>query len=220
MQEHVYRHPWERVTAANWKKFSDMEHRPLLSHVVEVNIVKRGVDQEGGQLLTTRAITVNAPGPWWLQRLMGTNVCQCIEESVVDNGKRTLDMVTRNVTLKDFVDVEEKCSYFAHPDNSDWTLFRQETNITCASVPALKSMAEKIEQKCAEKFQQNSARGREVVEFVCKALERAELNIAQGASSKTKAPEPSELLASSTQQTRSSSKWRTFERAEFVGATL
>lgn len=130
-------------------------------------------------------------------------------------GKRTLDMVTRNVTLKDFVDVEEKCSYFAHPDNSDWTLFRQETNITCASVPALKSMAEKIEQKCAEKFQQNSARGREVVEFVCKALERAELMV-QGAS---KAPEP-ELLVNSTQQTRSSSKWRTFERAEFVGATL
>lgn len=128
-------------------------------------------------------------------------------------------MVTRNVTLKDFVDVEEKCSYHAHPDNSDWTLFRQETNITCASVPALKSMAEKIEQKCAEKFQQNSARGRDVVEFVCEALERAELSIAQGAGSN--APEPSELLVnSSTQQTRSSSKWRTFERAEFVGATL
>lgn len=93
MQEHIYRHPWERVTAANWKKYADMEHRPLLSHVVEVNIVHRRVDQEGGQLLTTRAITVNAPGPWWLQRLMGTSVCQCLEESIVDNGESLLPVL-------------------------------------------------------------------------------------------------------------------------------
>jgi len=85
-------------------------------------------------------------------------------------------------------------------------------------MPALKSMAEKIEQKCAEKFQQNSARGREVVEFVCKALERAELSAAA-----TK-PEP-QLVVKSQQSsyTRShsnSNKWRSFERAEFVGVTL
>lgn len=90
MQEHIYRHPWERVTAANWKKYADLEHRPLLTHVVDVNIVNRSVDQKDGQLLTTRSITVNAPGPWWLQRLMGTNVCHCLEESIVDNGNPLL----------------------------------------------------------------------------------------------------------------------------------
>lgn len=124
-------------------------------------------------------------------------------------------MVTRNVTLKDFVDVEEKCSYLPHPENSDWTLFRQETNITCASMPALKSMAAKIEQKCAEKFQQNSARGREVVEFVCKALERAE--------SATASPVEPQLVKGNNIHSHSHSNshmWRTFERAEFVGATL
>lgn len=217
VQEHIYRHPWERVTAANWRKYADPEHRPLLSHAVDVSIVNRTEDQEGGQLLTTRSITVNTPGPWWLQRLMGTNVCQCLEESIVDNGKRSLEMITRNVTLKDFVDVEEKCSYLPHPDNANWTLFRQETNITCASMPALKSVAEKIEQKCAEKFQQNSARGREVVEFVCKALERAE----------TASKDQPQLVVNSEQSFDAHSGspcntnvWKIFERAEFVGATL
>lgn len=90
VQEHIYRHPWERVTAANWRKYADLEHRPLLSHVVDVSVVNRTVDQERGQLLTTRAITVNVPGPWWLQRLMGTNVCRSLEESVVDNGESLL----------------------------------------------------------------------------------------------------------------------------------
>lgn len=129
-------------------------------------------------------------------------------------------MVTRNVTLKDFVDVEEKCSYVPHPENPGWTLFRQETSITCASMPALKSMAEKIEQKCAEKFQQNSARGREVVESVCRALERAE-------STSTFGTIETEPLAINTQQPSSTTRNRSnsimrrvLERAELVGATL
>lgn len=217
---HIYRHPWERVTAASWKKYADLEHRKLLSHVVDVSVVSRSVGEEHGQLLTTRAITVNVPGPWWLQRLMGTNVCRSLEESTIDLDKRKLEMVTRNVTLKDFVDVEEKCSYVPHPENPGWTLFRQETSITCASMPALKSMAEKIEQKCAEKFQQNSARGREVVESVCRALERAE-------STSTFGTIEAEPLAVNTQQpsspTRSRSNSimrRVLERAELVGATL
>jgi hypothetical protein len=36
-QEHVYRHPWERVTATNWRKFMDPENRSTLSHIVEVD---------------------------------------------------------------------------------------------------------------------------------------------------------------------------------------
>jgi hypothetical protein len=89
-------------------------------------------------------------------------------------GTRTMEMVTRNMTLKDFVEVEEKCWYKPHPENPEWTVFRQETNITCATLSALASMAEKIEQKCAERFQQNSAHGRDVMEKVCSFLERTE----------------------------------------------
>lgn len=84
MQEHVFEHPWERVTAANWRKYTDSEHKTLLSHVLEVDMVDRQVDKEHGRMHTTRAITVNAPGPWWLQRLMGETVCHCLEKSTVD----------------------------------------------------------------------------------------------------------------------------------------
>ncbi|CAM6007535.1 unnamed protein product [Sphagnum compactum] len=174
VQEHVYKHPWERVTAANWRKYTDTEHKSLLSHVVEVDTIERTLDKSRGELHSTRAITVNAPGPWWLQRLMGDTVCHCLEQSTVNAGTRTMEMVTRNMTLKDFVEVEEKCWYKPHPENPEWTVFRQETNITCATLSALASMAEKIEQKCAERFQQNSAHGRDVMEKVCSFLERTE----------------------------------------------
>lgn len=82
-----------------------------------------------------------------------------------------MEMLTRNVTLKDFVSVEEKCSYSPHPENPDWTLLRQETSISCHALSGLASMAEKIEQRCVEKFQQNSVKGREVMENVCAYLE-------------------------------------------------
>jgi hypothetical protein len=82
VQEHIFRHPWERVSAASWRKYADMEHRQLLSHVVDVNIVNRSVDQEAGQLLTTRAITV-----------------KCLEESIVDNGEPLLPMSNNFLAL-------------------------------------------------------------------------------------------------------------------------
>jgi hypothetical protein len=87
VQEHVFKHPWERVTAANWRKYTDTEHRSLLSHVVEVDTIERTLDRSRGELYSTRAITVNAPGPWWLQRLMGDTVCHCLEQSTVNAGK-------------------------------------------------------------------------------------------------------------------------------------
>ncbi|CAM6099750.1 unnamed protein product [Calypogeia fissa] len=173
IQEHVYKHPWERVTAANWRKYSDPEHKSQLSHVLEVDTISRQLDSDSGQLLCTRVIAVNAPGPWWLQRILGTTVCHCLENSTVDGKKRSMEMTTRNVTLNNFLEVEEKCSYTPHPENPGWTVFKQETNITCASLSGrLASMAEKIEQRCVENFQKNSARGRDVMERVCSFLEQ------------------------------------------------
>ncbi|KAH7433972.1 hypothetical protein KP509_07G095300 [Ceratopteris richardii] len=174
-QEHTFMHPWERVTSACWRKFADPKNRSRLSHILEVHTIDRKLDALNGRLLTTRAITVNALGPWWLQKIVGETVCHCIEECIVDARNKSMEIVTRNATLKDFISVEEKSWYSPHPQNSQWTALRQETSISCNAFSALASMAEKIEQRCAEKFQQNSAKGREVVENVCAYLE-AEAN--------------------------------------------
>uniref|UniRef100_A0A0C9QWH9 TSA: Wollemia nobilis Ref_Wollemi_Transcript_4191_1009 transcribed RNA sequence n=1 Tax=Wollemia nobilis TaxID=56998 RepID=A0A0C9QWH9_9CONI len=171
-QEHVYRHPWERVTAASWRKFGDPANRSTLSHILEVDTVDRTLDTTSGRLYSKRLITVNTPGPWWMQRLLGQNVCHCLETSVVDARNRSMELVTRNITLKDFVEVEEKSWFTPHPHNPQWTLSRQETSIRCATLSsALASIAEKVEQRCAEKFQQNSLKGREVMERICNYLE-------------------------------------------------
>lgn len=171
-QEYIYRHPWERVTSASWRKFSEPENKRTLSHILEVDTLNRKLDPQSGKLYTTRAITVHAPGPWFIRKIIGQDICHCVESTVVDAQSRSMQLSTRNISLQKFIEVVEKIRYDPHPDNPDrWTICRQETSIQIKPLSALASMAEKVEQRCAEKFVQNSAKGREVMERICKYLE-------------------------------------------------
>jgi PRELI-like family len=86
-----------------------------------------------------------------------------------------MDVVVKNVSLRGLIEVEEKSTYRPHPERpSDWTAFRQETSIRVKPLSAIASLAERIERRCAEKFVQNSIKGREVVERICKYLEGGE----------------------------------------------
>ncbi|XP_077227425.1 MSF1-like family protein [Tasmannia lanceolata] len=171
-QEYVYKHPWERVTSACWRKFTDPDNVRTLSHILEVDTLNRRLDSQTGRLYTTRSITVHAPGPWFIRKIIGQDICHCVESTVVDARSRSMELTTRNVSLRKFLEVEERCWYNPHPENpGEWTEFRQETSIRIKPLSALASMAEKIEQRCAERFLQNSVKGREVMERICKYLE-------------------------------------------------
>ncbi|OIT22549.1 PREDICTED: PRELI domain containing protein 3A-like isoform X4 [Nicotiana attenuata] len=171
-QEHIYKHPWERVTSASWRKFADPENKRALSHILEVDTLNHKVDSSSGKLYTTRAITIHAPGPWFIRKIIGQDICHCVESTVVDAQSRSMQLSTRNISLENFIEVEEKIRYNPHPENPKlWTVCKQETSIKIKPLSALASMAEKIEQKCVEKFQANSAKGREVMERMCKYLE-------------------------------------------------
>ncbi|XP_068643409.1 uncharacterized protein [Aristolochia californica] len=167
-QDHVYKHPWERVSSACWRKFTDPANTRTLSHILSVDTLNRRLDSETGRLYTTRSITIHAPGPWFIRKIVGQDICHCVESTVVDAQARTMELTTRNISLRNFLEVEEKSFYSPHPDNpQEWTAFRQRTSIRCKPLSALASMAEKVEQRCAEKFLQNSAKGRDVMERIC-----------------------------------------------------
>ncbi|OEL16875.1 hypothetical protein BAE44_0022109 [Dichanthelium oligosanthes] len=183
-QEHVYRHPWHRVTAAAWRKFTDPAARAAsgaLSHILDVHTLSRDVDRGAGRLRAVRAIAGRAPPlPLLLRGLLapaaaahgGDVVVLCVERTDVDAPARDMRVASRNATLRGLVDVEERCSYAPHPERPDeWTLFRQETTIRCAPLAAVAArVAELVERRCAERFTQNADKGREVVERICADL--------------------------------------------------
>ncbi|KAK6925663.1 PRELI/MSF1 domain [Dillenia turbinata] len=171
-QEHVYKHPWERVTSASWRKYVDPENKRILTHIVEVDTLDRKLDLSSGKLYTTRALTIHAPGPWFIRRIVGQDICHCVESTIIDPKSRSMELTTRNISLQKFVEVEEKIRYDPHPKNPNaWTVCKQQTSIRIKPLSALASMAEKVEQRCAERFLQNSAKGRDVMERICKYLE-------------------------------------------------
>ncbi|XP_034222783.1 AP2-like ethylene-responsive transcription factor PLT2 isoform X1 [Prunus dulcis] len=179
-QEYTYKHPWERVTSASWKKFADPENKRTLSHILEVDTLNHKLDPSTGKLYTTRAITVHSPGPWFVRKIVRQDVCHCVESTVVDAKTRSMQLTTNNISLEKFIEVEEKIRYDPHPENPDgWTICRQETSIRIKPLSALASMAEKVEQRCAERFVQNSAKGREVMERICKYLEAESKGLAR-----------------------------------------
>ncbi|CAL5087703.1 unnamed protein product [Urochloa decumbens] len=182
-REHVYRHPWHRVTAAAWRKFTDPAARAAtgsLAHILDVHTLSRDVDPVSGRLRAVRAIAGRTPPPPLLLRGLlslssggGDVVVLCVERTDVDAPARDMRVDSRNATLRGLVDVEERCSYAPHPERPDeWTLCRQETTIRCAPLAAVAParVAEVVERRCAERFTQNADKGREVVERICADL--------------------------------------------------
>ncbi|KAJ1290168.1 hypothetical protein BS78_02G222800 [Paspalum vaginatum] len=171
-QEHVYRHPWHRVTAAAWRKFTDPAARAAaLSHILDVHTLSRDVDARSGRLRAVRAIAGSTPPlPLLLRGLLAADaVVLCVERTDVDAPARRMTVDSRNATLRGLVDVRERCTYAPHPERpDDWTLFRQETTIACAPPAAV--VARLVERRCAERFAQNADRGRDVVERICDDL--------------------------------------------------
>ena len=106
-QEHTYKHPWERVTSASWRKFADPENKRILSHILEVDTLNHKLDSISGRLYTTRAITIHAPGPWFLRKIIRQDICHCVESTVVDAQSRSMQLSTRNISLEKYIEVEE-----------------------------------------------------------------------------------------------------------------
>jgi hypothetical protein len=181
-QEHVYRHPWHRVTAAAWRKFTDHDQGAAsLPHTVDVETLSRRLDPRAGHLHVARVIAGRPPPlPLLVRGIVASagagDVVLCVERTSVDAAARAMRVVYRNATFRRLVDVEERCSYAPHPERPDeWTLFTQETRIRCAPLAAVSAaVAGMVERRCAESFVQNAAKGTEVVERICEGLALAD----------------------------------------------
>ncbi|GJR20942.1 protein slowmo [Tanacetum coccineum] len=72
-----------------------------------------GLDPEEGKLYTTRAITIHAPVPWFLRKIMGQDMCHCVESTMVDAKTRSMQLATRNISPQKYLEAET----FGQPDH-------------------------------------------------------------------------------------------------------
>jgi len=159
--EHVFNHNWETVTIGQWQKYPN----PINQAVVGTDVVDRRV--VGGVLHSHRVISSDWGLADWVQRLIGANkVCYASEYSTVDPKNRRMEMISKNMSFSNFVNMEEKMTYTPDPSDPGKTVLRQETVVTVQGVP-LTSYMEGI---IVNTVSNNSSKGRAAIEWVVEKL--------------------------------------------------
>jgi len=160
--EHVFRHSWKTVTSAFWRKYPN----PLADHVREVDCYDRKVDPATGVLITNRIITCRGNFAW-LQAVGIPNIGYTAETTVVDPESKRMIVKSRNITGSSLVVVEETCHYSPHPDNEEWTSYRQEAKIT-AFMPLFWS---RFENYSLANLHEKSALGLQAIEKLSQRIQ-------------------------------------------------
>lgn len=159
---HTFNYSWEEVSTANWRKYCPWNDKS--THVTSVDTLSRSVDPETGILRTERLITCRQSAPEWMKAIIGgMETSQVFETSYVDPAKRTVTMVSQNVTLQNLVSVQETVVY--RPTGPHQTQFQQTANISalCGGWQRIKNS---IEDSLVHRFRENAVKGREGFECV------------------------------------------------------
>ena len=173
VQETVFRHNWSFVSPAVWRKYPNSKS----PDVTNVDILSR--DVVDGKLHTRRLISCANPVPAFWRRVFGGLPAETymLEESIVDPVRRTMEMTTRNITLKNVLEVQELCVYREAGNNTSWTQMSQEfsCSICGTSLSGMGTMVAKAEQAIINRVQSNAGKGPAILNEVVEGLMKTDL---------------------------------------------
>lgn len=160
--EYVFNHPWETVTQAAWRKYPN----PLNESVIGVDVVDRKVDRDG-KLLSHRVLTTTWGIPNWAIMLIGLHpVTYASEHSIVDPIEKSLELKSSNISLQNFISIDEKLVYTPHPTIQNATLLKQEAVVTVKGL----SLASRLEQMVTNTISSKASAGREGLELIIQKI--------------------------------------------------
>ncbi|PIK63011.1 hypothetical protein BSL78_00018, partial [Apostichopus japonicus] len=155
-------HPWETVAQAAWRKYPN----PLNPSVIGVDVLDRKVDHHG-KLISHRVLTTTWGMPSWAALLIGLHpVTYASEHSVVDPKRKSFELKSSNVSLQNFISIDEKLVYSPHPTIKDATLLKQEAVVTVRGL----SLANRLEQMVTNAISSKASAGREGLEMIIEKI--------------------------------------------------
>lgn len=168
----TFNYSWDEVSTANWRKYCPWNDKS--THVVAVDTLSRTVDGATGILRTERLITCRQSAPEWLRALFGSKLLEdslVYEACYVDPRKRTVTMVSQNLTWSNLLSVQETVVYRPLVDRTTGkveegkTEFVQDARITalCGGWNRIKNG---IEDSLVTRFKENASKGKEGFEAV------------------------------------------------------
>ncbi|XP_071448001.1 SEC14-like protein 1 isoform X2 [Hetaerina americana] len=191
----VYKYPFELVMAAYLRRFPTCSLIPVF---VGSEILADCTSNDGAETVTERRCKLNVEAPYLLKKMIGVDFVYFIQKNVLDRRKRALNIEAWNESFSSRVHVLEKCHYFVHPENSDWTCFEQSAILDVKSFFGLESTIEKLAMK---QYSQNIAKGKEIIEHFIAELKKEGITSmplwSEGATNEKEGESLSELSPSS-----------------------
>eukprot|EP00124_Ichthyophonus_hoferi_P001464 Ihof_evm7s77 gene=Ihof_evmTU7s77 len=124
---HTFRHTWEDVSYAFLRKYPN----PLSNHVLGCDVVRRDIDSNG-TLHSVRLINKKAKDkPRIAEYFTKGSNGWLLEESSIDPNGKTMVTITKNLTLRSILKVEERCTYTVSHENPQWTDCKTEAHFSC-----------------------------------------------------------------------------------------
>ncbi|XP_025410463.1 SEC14-like protein 1 [Sipha flava] len=162
----VYKYPFEIVMAAYERRFPTS---PLIPVFVGSEITADSTSADGSVRTTERRCKLVVEAPYLLKKIIGVDYIYFIQKNILDLRERCLNIEATNETFSTRVNVLEKCRYYVHPENSEWTCYEQSALLDIKYFLGFESTMEKLGMK---QYIQNISKGKEIIEFYVDELKK------------------------------------------------
>lgn len=124
-------------------------------------------DNDGPRRHTKRRCKLRVDAPYIFKKIIGIESAYFIQENFLDLKERKLTIEATNETFSSRIKIFEKCRYYVHPENEDWTCFDQSANIEITNFFGFEHQMEKVGMK---QYTQMTLKGKEIIEHFVNRL--------------------------------------------------
>lgn len=160
----VYKHPFPLVMMAYERRFPTCPQIPVF---VGCEVISDIETKNGAIRTTERRCKLNVDAPYILKKIIGVDFVYFIQRNVLDRRNNVLEIEAYNESFSTRVTVLEKCKYFVHPENPEWTCFEQTASLDIRNFFGFENSMEKLAMK---QYAQNIAKGKEIIEHFVNQL--------------------------------------------------
>ncbi|XP_024868714.1 protein real-time [Temnothorax curvispinosus] len=160
----VYKHPFALVMMAYERRFPTCPQIPVF---IGCEVMLDEESEDGAVRTTERRCKLNVEAPYILKKIIGVDFVYFIQRNVLNRRNSVLEIEAYNESFATRVTVIEKCKYFIHPENPEWTCFEQTASLDIKNFFGFENSMEKLAMK---QYAQNIAKGKEIIEYFVNQL--------------------------------------------------
>ncbi|XP_017086353.1 protein real-time isoform X2 [Drosophila eugracilis] len=135
--------------------------------VVDCEVIKDECLENGSKRNTSRRCKLAVDAPYIFKKVIGVDYVFFLQHNVLDMENRTLSIEAVNESFSSRIEIFERCRYYAHPENSEWTCFDQSASLDIKNFFGFEYSMEKMGMK---QYTHTTTKGKEIIEFFISQL--------------------------------------------------